>query len=106
MSECKQADHGAASLLLALPGKQRLECTGISATRERLIAIDQIDERHRLLAQRMDDVMIVDDVAVLAAPLRRRAAPQSQGCWMVQNVASNQLTVGIVLNRDMPVNSS
>ena len=51
---------------------------GHKPTREQLIAIDQIDERHRLLAQRMDDVMIVDDVAVLAAPLRRPAAPQSQ----------------------------
>src|SRR6266567_1164585 len=30
-----------------------------------LIAIDQIEQRHRLLAQRIDDLMVVDDVAVL-----------------------------------------
>ena len=46
--------------------------------REQLIAIDQIDERHGLLAQRMDDVMVVDDMAMLAPPLRRPAAPQGQ----------------------------
>ncbi len=40
--------------------------------REQLIAIDQIEERHRLLAQRMEDVMIVvDDVAVLTTGLWR-----------------------------------
>ena len=47
--------------------------SGLCSTdgREQLIAIDQIDERHGLLAQRMDDVMVVDDMAMLAAPLRR-----------------------------------
>ena len=30
------------------------------------------------MAQRMDDVMIVDDVTMLAAPLRRPATPQGQ----------------------------
>ena len=59
-------------------GQQRLEGAGIGAAREQLIAIDQIEQRHRLLAQRMDDVMIVDDVAVLAAALRRPATPQGQ----------------------------
>src|SRR6202040_478129 len=78
MSERKQADHCPAGLLFALLGQQRLEGAGISAAREQLIAIDQIEQRHRLLAQSMDDVTIVDDVAVLAAALRRPTAPQSQ----------------------------
>src|SRR5437660_3514861 len=78
MSERKQADHCPAGLLLALLGQERLEGAGISAAREQLIAIDQIEQRHRLLAQRMDDVMIVDDVAMLAAALRRPATPQGQ----------------------------
>jgi hypothetical protein len=38
MRERKQADHGATGLLVALPGQQRLECAGISAAREQLIA--------------------------------------------------------------------
>jgi hypothetical protein len=78
MSKRKQADHCPAGLLLALLGQQRLEGAGISAAREQLIAIDQIEQRHRLLAQSMDDVMIVHDVTVLAAALRRPTAPQSQ----------------------------
>src|ERR1700720_691183 len=80
MSERKQADHCPAGLLLALLGHQRLEGAGISAAREQLIAIDQIEQRHRLLAQGMNDVMIVDDVAVLAAALRRPTAPQVSRC--------------------------
>ena len=40
MRERKQADHGAAGLLLALLGQERLECAGISAAREQLIAVD------------------------------------------------------------------
>jgi hypothetical protein len=43
-----------------------------------MIAIDHIEQRHRLLAQGMDDVTVVDDVAVLAVALRRPTAPQSQ----------------------------
>src|SRR5215468_4445577 len=45
---------------------------------EQLVAIHQVEQRHRFPAQRMDDVMIIDDMAVLAASLRRRAAPQAQ----------------------------
>ena len=78
VSERKHADHGAAGLFLALPGQQRLECAGVSAAREQLIAIDQIAQRHRFLAQRMDHVMVVDHMAVLAAALWRPAAPQTQ----------------------------
>ncbi len=78
MSERKQADHCAAGLLLALLRQQHLEGAGIGAPWEQLIAIDQIDERHRLLAQRMDGVMVGDDVAVLATALRRPTTPQGQ----------------------------
>jgi hypothetical protein len=42
------------------------------------VTIDQIEERHRLPAQRVDDVMVVDHMAMLAAPLRRSATPQGQ----------------------------
>ena len=64
------------------PGQQRLEGAGIGAAREQLVAIDQIEQRHRLAAQRMDDVPVVDDVAVLAAAVRRPAAAQaSSAAW-------------------------
>ena len=75
MRERKQADHCAAGLLLALLDQQHLECAGVSAAREQLIAIDQIEQRHRFFAQRVDDVMIVDDVTVLSVPLRRPTTP-------------------------------
>ena len=78
MREREQADHGATGLLVALPGQQHIECAGISAAREQLIAIDQIEQRHRFFAQRMDHVMIVDDVAMLTAPLRRPTTPQGR----------------------------
>jgi hypothetical protein len=78
MGERKQADHGAAGLLFARARQQRLERTGVGAAWKQLIAIDQIEQRHRLLAQRMDNVMIVDDVTMLVAPLRWPATPQAQ----------------------------
>ncbi len=63
-------------------GQQRLEGAGIGSAREQLIAIDQIEQRHRLLAQRMDDVMIVDDVAMLAAALAAAGrAARSAAAW-------------------------
>jgi hypothetical protein len=52
--------------------EERLECAGVSAALEQLIAIDQIEQRHWLRAQRVDDV-VVDDVAVLTAGLWRAA---------------------------------
>jgi len=67
--------------LLTLLGQQHLECAGISAAREQLIAIDQIEQCHRFFAQGMDHVMIVDDVAVLAAACGGRHAARSGAAW-------------------------
>jgi hypothetical protein len=61
MSEGQQANHGAAGLLLALFGQERLEGAGISAALEQLIAIDQIEQ-----------------CGVLATCLRRPTPPQGQ----------------------------
>ena len=78
MGKRQQAHHGAAGMLLAPLGEQRLEGARVSAAREQLVAIDQVEERHRLLAQRVDDVTVVDDVSVFAAALRRPATPQGE----------------------------
>ena len=78
MRERKQTDHRMAGLLLAPTGQQRRERAGVGLAREQLIAIDQVEQRHRLLAQRMDDVPIVDHMAVLAASLRWMTTTQSQ----------------------------
>ncbi len=78
MGEPQQANHGAAGELVALAGEQRLEGARVGTAWEQLIAINQVEKRHRLLAQRMDDVAVVDDVSVFAAPLRRPTAPQGE----------------------------
>ena len=72
--------------------------SGLCSTdgREQLIAKDQIDERHGLLAQRMDDVMVVDDMAMLAAPLRRPAAPQGQ-----QSRGAEEAVEPVIIEVDM-----
>jgi hypothetical protein len=74
MRERKQADHDPTSSLFGLSGQQRLERAGIGPAREQLIAVDQIEQCHRLLAQCMDDVMVVDHMTVLAAGLGRPAS--------------------------------
>src|SRR5262249_20378168 len=48
------------------------------AARKQLVAIDQIEKRHRFSAQRMDYVMIVNHMVMLLAALWRPAASQGQ----------------------------
>jgi hypothetical protein len=76
MGERKQAHHRAAGAPLAILGQQRLERADIGAAGEQLVAVDQVEQRHWLFAQRVDDVPVVDDVSVLVARLRRPATPQ------------------------------
>ena len=42
----------------------------IGAAREELLTIDQIEQRHRLAAQGMDDVPIIDHMTAFAAGMR------------------------------------
>lgn len=60
-----------ASVVTVLP--QGLEQTFVSRAREELVAIDEVDERHRLAPQGMDDMPIIDDMPALA--LRHRPTP-------------------------------
>ena len=52
----------------------RASNVAIGLAREELVAIDQVEQRHGFSAQGMDDVSIVDDMAVLAGGWGRRAA--------------------------------
>jgi len=61
-----------------LRGQQRRKGAGISAAREQLVAVDEVEERHWLLAQRVDHVMVVNDMATLVAALWRSAALQGE----------------------------
>jgi hypothetical protein len=72
--ERQKADHGAARGSLTESGEQGVERKGVGAAGEELRAIDQIEQRHRLAAQRMDDMAIVDDMAMFAV-WQRSPAP-------------------------------
>ena len=54
------------------PSSRRFEGALISTAREELLAVDQVEQGHRLAAQGMDDVPVIDDVAVLAVGVRGR----------------------------------
>ncbi|MGY4327323.1 hypothetical protein ACVWWG_001740 [Bradyrhizobium sp. LB7.2] len=62
--------------LSPIPGEQGVECKGVGAAGKELLAIDQIEQRHRFAAQGVDDMAIVDDMAMLAVWLR---SPAPQG---------------------------
>ena len=72
--ERQQPDHGAAGRLFAVMGQQRLEGTLVGATREELLAVDEIEQGHRFAAQGVDDMAIIDDMAVLATGMRSTVA--------------------------------
>ena len=69
MGEGQKFNHDAAGVFGALVFKKYIESTGIGLAWKDLIPIDQIQQRHRLLAQRMNDVPVVDDMARLAVVL-------------------------------------
>src|SRR6267378_1470691 len=78
MSQSQQPNHGAARPLFAVTGQQRFEGALIGAVREELLTIDQVEQGHWLAAQGMDDVPVIDDVAMLAAGMRPPAAQRHQ----------------------------
>src|ERR1019366_4333533 len=61
---------------LAESGQQCVERQGVGAAGEELVAIDQIEQRHRLATQGMDYMAIVDDMAMFAI---RPCSPAPQG---------------------------
>ena len=78
MSERQQPDDSAARLLLAIAGQQRFEGAPVGAAREELFTIDQVEQGHWLAAQGMDDVPVIDDVAVFAGGVRPPATQRHQ----------------------------
>src|SRR5436190_5879752 len=65
MGERQQFDRYLACTLVTHFLMQYLEGSRIGRPRKQLIAVDQVEECHRLLAQRMDHVPIIDDMAAL-----------------------------------------
>lgn len=66
MGERKQSDHDLAGAPLLTLLAQRFEGSRIGRPRKQLVPVDQIEQRHRLLAQGVDDMAVVDDMAALA----------------------------------------
>ena len=77
--ERENPDHGAASWSLTETGEQGLERQGEGSAGEELVAIDQIEQRHRFAAQGMDDVTIVDDMTMFAIRLGPTAPQGDDG---------------------------
>jgi Enoyl-CoA hydratase/isomerase len=78
--ERKQTHHSAAGMFVAALGQQLLESPHKGATWEQLVAIDQVEKRHRLAPQGMDDVSVIDDMRALAMIGRPAAAQGEQPC--------------------------
>src|SRR5215472_14860802 len=67
VSQSKQTDHGAAGVASGSGGKQGLPGIAERFAREQLVAISEVEQRHRLAAQGVNDVVIIDHVAVAVA---------------------------------------
>ena len=75
MGECEQVDHEPRSLPLGQTLDQELERPSVSLAREEPVAVDQVHQRHGLLAQGVDDVVVAHHLVVLAlavGPAARR----------------------------------
>ncbi len=79
VGQAEQFNHGLACRTLRQLLAQAFEGQSIGLTRKDLIAVDQVEQRHGLAAQRVDDVPVVDDVAVLATGTRTAALQRHQG---------------------------
>jgi hypothetical protein len=73
MSERQEIDGDPARLALRQGFPKRLEGEPIGLAWEEPVAIDEVEERHRLAAQRVDHVMVVHDLVVAAVRMRPSA---------------------------------
>ena len=76
VGERQQIDHQATGFTFGELLDQAIEGVSIGVPGEQLVAVDQAQQGHGLAAQGVDDVPVVDDVAVLA---RRRGTSTSKG---------------------------
>lgn len=79
MGQCQQLDGDLAGLLVGKMLDESLKSPAVFLTREELVAIDEPAKRHRLLAQGMDDVVVIDDLVMPAVGM---ATPAGQGHQM------------------------
>ncbi len=95
----EQLDHDAAGRRSpSLRRAARSKVRAIGVARKELVAIDQVEQRHRLAAQRMDDVPVVDDMAVLAV-----AAGRPRGSVIRLRAAEKQVEPVVVEPHAQPM---
>jgi len=67
MGERQEGDREPAGAALVLLLQSLLEAAPVWLAREQRVAVDEVQERHGLLLQRVDDMAVVDDVDVGAS---------------------------------------
>ena len=78
VGQCQQPDHAPAGVALIEGIKQRVEGAAVGVAREQLIAVDDVQQGHRLAAQGMDEMVIVDHVATAPVAMSATAAQGQQ----------------------------
>lgn len=64
MGQREQVDGDAAGLPFRKRGAQGLEGVPVGCAREEPVAVDEVEQRHRLAPEGVDDVVVVDDLIV------------------------------------------
>src|SRR3546814_16857638 len=80
LREAKKLDHCPARDPFGEPLQQPIEHPPVGLAREELVAIDKIPQRHRFAPKRMDDMAILDDMAMFAAAPGAAARTRKTRC--------------------------
>src|SRR5690606_30994079 len=80
MRQGEELDCDLASLLLGELVHKRLERPTVFLSWKKLVTVDQLEQRHGLLAQRMNDMAIIHHLIVLATAMRPPSRQRHQRC--------------------------
>ena len=75
--ERQQIDHQTAGRRVWKLFEQPVEGPPVGVAGEQLVAVDEVEQRHRFAPQGVDDVAVIDDMGKLAG--RHRAGPAGDG---------------------------
>ncbi len=73
IGQFEQPDHRAAGVFVAFFGKQGFKGGTVGRAGKQLISIDQVEQCHRFSAQRVNDMSVIDDMAMITVCLRATA---------------------------------
>jgi hypothetical protein len=78
VGQSQELDGDLAGLFVGKPVHENLKDPAVFLPWKQLFAIDKLKQRHRLFAQRMDDMPIIDHLVVLAAGVRTSSLERHQ----------------------------